>query len=411
MAANTRDDKWLACAEKGMQAITSVDDLRAWRSYYYFAGGHSYREPRYDTSGGPGGSPCIWADDSMWAIDTPEQPHSILFLLQYRIWGDAPPLDLRNAELRLRLCGDNLALHGARCYFWVATQLPTTTRWHCTAQPIAISPGQWQEPVVLRLSTDPAHWHRSFTSNPANAAGIDEALALCVSYGFSFVGFSQKVTGRVGLAEFALLANVDPAWPLFFPSQSASPPWLTRDRVHQGPVPIARPPSEYGETPPGLGREEAGLCLHGESLVTSGDPVRYAYLAFFEAAALGKRDLRNALLIVRHNGTAFDAAGGKICFFVEHTASGTRWVLRVPFETADTDLFYELLVANPAFWARLSGSLGLAEVLAGRESETGYDLLGFVLIEPQGSPRGLWELIRFSLGPTVDGRWTGQQGD
>ena len=138
-------------------------DKQAWRIYDYAgdnsaetverakkAGGRNVFYPvSWEKSGGFHGSGYIWADDSRWRIDTPENPHSILALLIYQRWKTprgvgqgtldgkgGPVLDLRNAEVSLYLRGDNLDLKGAKLYFWVVSGF---TRWHFDGQPLAVS--------------------------------------------------------------------------------------------------------------------------------------------------------------------------------------------------------------------------------------------------------------------------------
>ncbi len=95
-----------------------------WCSYDYHAsmvggGTNIFVLTTWVRNGGPGDSGYIWADQNRWSADTPEQPLSILPLLFYRSWIGADPLDLRGAEMSVYLKGENLALDGAQCLFWV----------------------------------------------------------------------------------------------------------------------------------------------------------------------------------------------------------------------------------------------------------------------------------------------------
>ncbi len=83
----------------------------------------------------------VWADDSQWRIDTPESPNSILAFIIYRSWVNAPPLDLREAEVSVYLRGDHLDLKGAQCYFWALDQ-EIGTRWHYVSQPLTVNQDQ-----------------------------------------------------------------------------------------------------------------------------------------------------------------------------------------------------------------------------------------------------------------------------
>jgi len=387
-----------------MSMTNIAPPLTSWKSYEYFEGGHNYRDIRYQDDGGPDGSPCVWADDSLWTIDTPENPRSILFLLQYRFWNNEPPLDLRGAELQFRLRGDNLALHGAQCYFWAVTYAPSATRWHCTGKPIPISHGRWEEPVVLRLEDDPAQWHCSFASDPACQQDLEQTLATCFSYGFSWVGFSRKVTGRVGLSDFRLLQHVDPAWPYVFNGRQGNERWQTISAAGSRQVFIAEPQRIASGVSAVAGVGGPGLYL-AEDYLPIGEPFAFVYLAMIKASdSTGGRDLRNAMVMIRQVARDFDDREGKICFFVEHAASGTRWVLKVPIENRDNQPWCAILATEPAFWGRLSGSLALEEVLAGSSGSAGYDYFGIMLTGSNGKPSGTWGLTQFSIGPTLDER-------
>ncbi len=378
--------------------------LESWKSYEYFPGGHIYRDIAYDPLGGVDGRPCVWADDSLWTIDTPENPHSILFLLHYRFWDNQPPLDLRGAELRFRLRGENLALHGARCHFWAVTYTPSATRWHFTGEAIPVSPGCWGDEIVLRLAAEQTQWHRSFAADPENPQVLETTLATCFSYGFSFVGFSEKVTGRIGLADFRLLQEVDPCWPYVFNGQQGGGIWLTMSGAGSCQVPIADSERIAAGNSSLVGDGGAGLYLHGDFL-SLGEPFSFVYLAVARAQdTTGGRDLRHAMVMVRQMAESFDVKGGRICFFVEHLASGTRWVLKVPIENLSNQPWCAILTTEPAFWGRLSGSLSLEEVLAGRNGSFGYDFFGLMLTGPEGMPSGTWGMTQFSIGPTLDQR-------
>lgn len=378
--------------------------LQLWKSYAYFPDDHIYRDPRYDPAGGPEGRPCVWADDSLWTIDTPEQPNSILFFIHYRHWHKELPVDLRNAQLRFRLRGESLALHGALCYFWAVTHVPAATRWHFIGQPIAVSEGCWGDEVVLRLAADPAQWHCSFVSKPElhQPAGLLSTLAVCFSYGFSFVGFSEKVTGRVALADFQMLTDVDPRWPFSYNGGSGGDEWLTvsRARGRQEPInTLARLISGQSAL---TGAGGAGLYLLDDYLPFGGPP-SFVYLAMAKASGTTDgHDLRNALLMVRQSAEHFDPRGGQICFFVEHAASGTRWVLNVLGDGVGTNFRWVTLVPDPRLWRRISGDLPLVDILAGNNSAAGYDYFGLMLVGPGSEPSGAWGLVQFSLGPTLE---------
>ena len=163
-----------------------------------------YRPPTWEPSGGVGNSGYIWADDSRWSLDEPETPRSILPLLTWRQWYLRGPVDLREAELSVYLRGDALDLQGGQCYFWV-NSLDYGNRWHLTKQALPIEAGRWADgPVVVSLRNDESLWRRSWTVPSAQKNPLDKVLGSADSYGFAFVGFREKVTGRFCIDEFRL---------------------------------------------------------------------------------------------------------------------------------------------------------------------------------------------------------------
>lgn len=177
----------------------------SWCSYDYHGsmvadGVNIFILATWSSDGGPDGTPCVWTDHRRWSADTPEKPLSILPLLHYRSWVDAGPVDLGNAEMSAWLRGDDLMLDGACCYFWVHA---AGTRWHLIGQPLDIADGVW---IRQQVSLRPAgqEWHCSWSIDPDRPTPLPEVLGAVHSYGFSFVGFSRQVTGRLSLAGFEL---------------------------------------------------------------------------------------------------------------------------------------------------------------------------------------------------------------
>ena len=190
--------------------IYSFDlDDECWRVYDYEAHArvtpvHAVK-PGWEYSGGVDDSGYIWADDRLWTIDTPEKPHSILALFYYRQWRGAGSLDLRDAEVSVHLRGDGLDLKGGQCFFWALAANPTKrARWHLTSRPLDVHDGHWGAPQSFTLTNDEALWHRSFIASDATNVTLDDVLGECCSYGFSFVGFAEKVTGRFALDELCI---------------------------------------------------------------------------------------------------------------------------------------------------------------------------------------------------------------
>ena len=176
-----------------------------WCSYEYHAsvvaGQNYFVLTTWEERGGVDDGGFVWADQTRWSTDAPEKPVSILPLILYRNWVGEPPIDLRGAELSVQLRGDGLDVGGAECYFWAHT---AGTRWHCNGQPVPIADGQWGEPARVPLQSDESMWYRSWTRFPEKAASLDTVLGGTTSYGFSFVGLSREVTGKLSLGSFAI---------------------------------------------------------------------------------------------------------------------------------------------------------------------------------------------------------------
>ena len=116
-------------------------------------------------------------------------------------------LDLREAVVSVRLRGDTLDLNGAHCYFWVHHG---GTRWHYTARRLKIHEGTWGPEERFVLLNDEARWHRSWAPSDDS---LDETLKNSHSYGFSFVGFSEEVTGRFSMDDFRIQLKPQPKLP------------------------------------------------------------------------------------------------------------------------------------------------------------------------------------------------------
>ena len=176
-----------------------------WCSYDYhasmIAGENYFVLTTWEESGGVGDSGYVWADHTRWSTDVPERPVSILPLIRYRNWLGEPPIDLRGAELSVQLRGDGLKLGDAECYFWAHA---SGNRWHCKGRPVEISDGRWGEPSRFTLESDESLWYRSWVRGDVTAADLDAVLAGAASYGFSFVGFTHEVTGKLSMGSFEI---------------------------------------------------------------------------------------------------------------------------------------------------------------------------------------------------------------
>ena len=70
---------------------------------------------------------------------------------------------------------------------------------------LIIPEGHWgTTPLSFRLNADEKSWHSSWSFHPKNPAPFDLLLGKVESYGFSFVGFSSEVTGRLCMDEFQI---------------------------------------------------------------------------------------------------------------------------------------------------------------------------------------------------------------
>jgi hypothetical protein len=107
-------------------------------------------------------------------------------------------LDLRGAEVSVRLRGDGLDLKGAKGYFWA---MGGTGRWHYTGRPLKITQGAWGPEERFVLPSDESQWHFSW---PPGGGNLNQALKTSHSCGFSFVGFSGEVTGKFSMDDFRL---------------------------------------------------------------------------------------------------------------------------------------------------------------------------------------------------------------
>lgn len=179
---------------------------QGWCSYDYHgsvvAGRNMFILTTWEPAGGPDGAGHVWTTHHRWSADTPEVPLSILPLIHYRGWIDEGKIDLRDATLSVYLRGDDLLLDGAHCRFWV---LSDNTRWHMKAEPIEIVEGRWGVAPSRRVLTpDESRWHLSWSIDPARPKPLADVLAGVDSYGFSFIGFSREVSGKLSMAGFEI---------------------------------------------------------------------------------------------------------------------------------------------------------------------------------------------------------------
>lgn len=208
LAAFAMNALHLADAQAPQRLVNDFNkDREGWQVYDYNGGkkggGNVFFPVTWEKAGGVDDTGYVWGDDSRWRIDTPENPHSILAFIIYRSWVKGKELDLRDAKLSVHLRGDKLDLKGGRCLFW-ALNNANGTRWHFKSQPLSISEGKWGPKQTIVLKNDEKLWHRSWSRNSTKPGPLDEVLGKCDSYGFSFVGFSEEVTGKFSMDELTI---------------------------------------------------------------------------------------------------------------------------------------------------------------------------------------------------------------
>ena len=178
----------------------------SWCSYDYHwsmvSGGRNvFILATWEKTGGVNDAGYVWTDHTRWSADTPEKPLSILPLIFYRSWVNEDPVDLREAEVSVYLRGDDLELDGAQCLFWIHG---AGGRWHLNSRPLAISEYTWASgPHSFTLPNDEDAWHHSWPRDESSGS-LEDILRASYSYGFSFVGFSSEVTGRLSMCGFEI---------------------------------------------------------------------------------------------------------------------------------------------------------------------------------------------------------------
>jgi hypothetical protein len=245
------------------------DATSKWHSYAYLGTTHEYRACRKSENGGWNNGAYVTADDSLWTIDTPESPQSILALMiPSTLMLKSPPLDLRYTAVSFSLRGDNLQLYGASCYFWVVSFVPTSTRWHYTSQPLIVPEGKWSELQTLVLSPKEDAWHCSFSLQQPRTP-LNDVLGLCMSFGISFMGFSEKVSGNISLSDFTIHKNLSTQLEYFANFNNFSG-WLTLSS------------SQGRQIPAQIGSYGRHLVLKDENylVLRTEQGINYMYLAF-----------------------------------------------------------------------------------------------------------------------------------
>jgi len=377
------------------------DATYGWTSYAYLGEGSDEFLPcHYSENGGLNNGAYVTADDSQWTIDTPESPHSILALIiPSTLSVKIPPLDLRNTTISFSLRGDNLQLHGATCYFWVVTFLPTSTRWHYTSQPLNIPEGKWSNIQKITLNPREELWHCSFSlANPR--VSLCDTLEVCTSFGFSFVGFSKKVTGKLSLSEFTIHKNLNTHL-TYSANFQGFKGWLALSRSQGCQIPAPIEPTDIPN------RMIIRLSDENYLVLSTAQGVKFMYLVFIRRVdSMRDIKLKNSsfffVLGVLSRASSTDIPyisynQGNVYFFLENTQSNTIWVLRQPIAEGVRMGMLPQFQDDETDWFRLTGTASLSAVMAGSSHEFGYDYMGFMLIGVTDVPTGYWILAEFLI--------------
>lgn len=152
-----------------------------------------------------------WLEGKALTIDQLEDPKSYLVFLTYVYLppGEIGTVDMRGYKIRVKIASET-DLKGATCYFWV---LREGTRWHYVNHPIHIwdnlNEAAKAPPEEFELINDDKLWHRSWIKN--NEAwyhySLDNALENCLSYGFSLVGFTDEIHGKLLMRDFSIVES------------------------------------------------------------------------------------------------------------------------------------------------------------------------------------------------------------
>lgn len=378
-----------------MDIINEPASLQRWYSYEYVGPGHVFHAVRYEKSGGPDNLPFIWADDSMWSIDTPESPHSILPLLFNVIDLPASPIDLQDAEIKVCLRGEHLDLKGGYCLLWILSSLPHSNRWHLISSPLEITQGEWGKPNLLSISSNPENWHNSFCNHPAYQPSLSKTLKMVTSIGISFVGFSEKVTGRLALSAFHIKNKPSsPNWPYAIGKNKINCGWQSVCHHKKKQIPSSIQ-SFYLKD--GSDDQNLTQCVVSQDnyLLFSTPVTTFCYLTFVHAGHTTQRHtLANAIILLKIGSINLDLKNGKIHFFIEHADSETRWIFTHEIVVGTTTSNFGFILSEDANqWRCISGKNSLKATI------DQYDYFGFMVVSAKAPPAGTFCLFDFSIGP------------
>jgi len=179
-----------------------------WAAYDYSAGmpggANVFYPASHEPTGGAEQGGHIWADDSRWRIDTPENPHSILALLTYPKWIiPGKTMDIHPCEVSFYLRGDDLDLKGGQAFFWV---LDATGRYHKRNHPLNIGNGCWGAKNSITIGSVADGWHHSWGPTYPLPPMSGPDFNTIYSWGISFTDFPEgvKPTGIIRMSDFVI---------------------------------------------------------------------------------------------------------------------------------------------------------------------------------------------------------------
>jgi hypothetical protein len=161
-----------------------------WSAYDWHAGardggGNTFYPASWSSEG------YAWVDDSRWRIDWPEQPPSILALVNHFAWHGMcrNGIDLRGAAISFDLRGIDLDLKGGHADLFVNDLNGAR---HKIAQPLALSNDRWSHNEVI---IDDTGWASSWQNG--NDADVDPFDI--TGFGIAFRGFGTEPSGRLAI--------------------------------------------------------------------------------------------------------------------------------------------------------------------------------------------------------------------
>jgi hypothetical protein len=175
-----------------------------WSAYPYNAGMPHWGNVFYPATHFSDG--YIVTDASRWAIDTPEDPDSVLAMLTYPSWIDPAltTMNLGGSVVSFDLMGLDLNLRGGHAFFWVVAGSPQgiDARWYKKVDPLVIGDGVWGARNLVTVDVWP-DWTKSWDGGYGVTAPYFDKVK---SWGIGFVGFPEgdMPSGALALRDFKI---------------------------------------------------------------------------------------------------------------------------------------------------------------------------------------------------------------